>query len=261
MAGILGCCALNICECAACMACNCLCGIVKASLAQAARFGHLLVIITTFTLAIILGQSFGDDINGYYYYTEIDLTSGCESDAHDVCIYRQLIYRASFSLVIVFSLLAVFTACSDNANKSFWVLKFGAAIGGFIGFWWGSNDFFSGYAEFARVVSFIWLLMQGLLFLDMNHDIHDLLTENDDKQPLYLGMSIAAIVLVIVGFVFLFMDYTGCDLGMFFTILTLILGVITTIVSLSDRLAGKGLLTPCLMFAYAVFVCWYVAIF
>ena len=64
----------------------------------------------------------------------------------------------------------------------------------------------------------------------------------------YLFMSLAGLTAAIVGLVFLFRDYAGCGLGLFFIIFTLICGVITTIISLLN-VVNKGLLTPCIMFA------------
>lgn len=263
MGAFFSCIALNLCECAACMACSCCSSIINATLSQAARFGHLLILLTTFTLAIILGQSYPQDINGYNYYTQINLTGSCNLDYLDNCIYQQLVYRASFACFMLFIFLMLVSAVSDYVNRSLWILKFGVAIGAFIGFWWQDNSFFNGYAEFARVISFIWLIIQGLLLLDFCHDAHDLLmnniasTDGEDRSPyaLYIILSIIGLFLAILGLVYLFMDYVGCDLGMFFTVLTLIMGIITTGVSLTEAVS-KGLLTPCLMFAYSVFLCW-----
>jgi len=261
MGGFMSCIALNLCECAACMACSCCTSLINATLAQAARFGHLLVLLATFTIAIILGQSYPNDINGYNYYTKIDLTGDCDGNYLENCIYSQLIYRASFACFMLFIFLMLVTAVSEYVNRSLWVLKFGVAIGAFISFWWVDNSFFSGYAEFARVMSFFWLLIQGLLLIDFCHDAHDLLMnqKSDDDQPpyaVYIGSSIAGLSLAILGLVYLFMDYSGCGLGLFFTILTLVFGIATIAASLTEAV-GKGLLTPCLMFAYSVFMCWY----
>ena len=217
-----------------------------------------MVLISVFVLAIILGQSYPNDINGYNSYTKVSLTDGCNADYLDACIYRQLIYRASLSSVMVFGVLALFTFCFDYLNRSFWVLKFGAIISIFIGFWWSANSNFSSWANVARVLSFFWLLVQGLLFLDFSHDLHDIIMSEEDNrltQIFYLILSAGGFVTAIVGLVFLFLNYTGCALGMFFTVLTLIMGVLTTILSLLD-VVGKGILTPSLMFGYSVFLCW-----
>ena len=41
-----------------------------------------------------------------------------------------------------------------------------------VSFLWMPNALFEIWAEIARVVSFLWLVVQGLLFLDIAHDIH-----------------------------------------------------------------------------------------
>lgn len=245
------------------MGLSCFSGIFNASLSRATRFGHLAIVVTVFVIAIILGQSYPEEINGYNYYTKVDLMSNCDAEHTDSCIYRQLIYRAGFSLFIMFSFLALTSGFSDYVNKSFWIIKFGFGIGFFIGMWWVDNHIFSGWAEFARIVSFFWLLIQGLLLLDFSHDLHDILMvspaegEEESSVPyiMYMSFSAAGFGAAVVGLVFLFKDYAGCDLGMFFIVLTLSMGVLTTALSLLDTV-GKGLLTPCLMFAYSVFICW-----
>uniref|UniRef100_A0A7S0SSW0 Serine incorporator n=1 Tax=Chromulina nebulosa TaxID=96789 RepID=A0A7S0SSW0_9STRA len=267
MGSFVSCIAINLCECAACTACSCFSSLLNWSMSQATRFSHLLIILITFTIAIVLGQSFPNDINGYNEYTSINLTNNCIDSYENECIYRQLIYRASFSLVVLFIILSITSYYSDSINKGFWVLKLGLTVSLFIGFWWAENAFFSGWAEAARIISFFWLLGQSLLLLDFAHDIHDvmLLTaleeekEGNDTRHIYgtyLLMSIGSLTCAGVGLAYLFIDYTGCRLGMFFTVLTLLIGVITTIVSLLN-VVNKGLLTPCIMFGYSVFLCWY----
>lgn len=265
-AAIFSCCAMNIFECAACAACSCFTALLNWTMSQAARFSHILIILLTFTFAIIIGTSYPDQINGYNYYTEIDLTSNCDTNYINSCIYRQLIYRASFSLVVLFSIMVV-ASSSNNINKGYWIIKFGMAFGLFIAFWWGGNTFFTGWAEIARVLSFFWLLIQALLLFDFAHDIHEVLLQiaedeakagNDARGMylIYLSTAIGSLVSVGVGLAYLFKSYAGCSLGMFFILLTLIIGVITTILSMLESI-NRGLLTPCIMFAYSVFLCWY----
>ena len=166
-------------------------------------------------------------------------------------------------MFLLFTALALLSSFSDYVNRSFWIIKFGFAIGLFIALWWSDNDMYTGWAEFARFVSFFWLLVQGLLLLDFSHDLHDILMPTaevgaeESKMPyiIYIGASVSALGLAVLGLVYLFKDYSGCGLGMFFIVLTLVMGVITTFVSLLDSV-NRGLLTPCLMFAYSVFMCW-----
>lgn len=263
----MSCLAINVAECAACAACSCFSSALNWSMSQAARFSHFLIIIIVFVLAKVLGDSYPNTINGYNDYSEIDLTSNCNSTYQDNCIYDQLIYRASAALTILFCLLAVGSSFSDSINKGFWVLKLGIAVCLFVSFWWADNGFFNGWAQTSRFISFFWLLVQGLLFLDFSHDLHEILMANADEAEkkgsdsrwvyvTYLLLSLGSFAAAIVGLVFLFKDYTGCSLGMFFTILTLIVGVLTTIISLLNSV-NRGLLTPSVMFAYSVFLCWY----
>lgn len=173
MASCLTCAALECCQCASCMACSCFSSALGATMSQAARFGHLLVVVVTFTFAVILGIYYPEKIYDYSsQYSEIEISDGCNPAYLDDCVYRQLIYRASFALALTFAALAVISYFSEYANKSFWAMKFAVPMTVFIGFWWGSNHAFSGWAELVRVLSFFWLLVQGFLLFDFAHDTH-----------------------------------------------------------------------------------------
>lgn len=160
------------------------------------------------------------------------------------------------------------TSCNEYANRSFWVIKFAFAFLVFFGFWWGENDFFSGWAQFARFFSFGWLLVQALLLLDFAYDCHDVIIYRADEAAkenettakgwkiFYLVLCLGCLVAALVGLIYLFRDYSDCSLGAFFSSVTIIFGVLTTIVSCLD-IVNKGFLTPCIMFAYSVFMCWY----
>ncbi len=126
----MSCLALNLCECAGCMACSCLMSIFSASLAQASRFGHFLIVAVTFALAIGLGRSRPDQIDGYSAaYLKTNLGAHCDDDYLNECVYRQLIYRASFSLFLLYFILAPLSYFSEYVNKSLWIIKFAVAIG------------------------------------------------------------------------------------------------------------------------------------
>ncbi len=84
-------------------------------------------------------------------------------------------------------------------------------------------------------------------------------SESGDARPYYVGyifLCICALTAVGAGLAYLFLDYSGCDTGMAFTVVTLLMGILTTVVS-TLNIVNKGLLTPCIMFAYSVFICWY----
>lgn len=261
--------ALNAFECAACAGLSCLASLLNYTLSQASRAGHLLIIFVTFMAAIVISKSYENNLDLYFNHAGIDLTSGCGGTIRD-CVFRQLIYRASFSLVLLFSLLAVTSYFFEFPNKGMWILKFTAALGSFVLFWWVDNSVFTVWSDAARVLSFFWLLAQGLLFLDFSHESHDILMAiaDDDMRErgtarevyaFYILLSAGFLTCSGVGLAYLFKDHSGCPEGLAFTIVTLLMGVILTLTSLLATV-NKGLLTPCLMFAYSTFFCWYAMI-
>ena len=62
-------------------------------------------------------------------------------------------------------------------------------VGLFIAFWYGSNGFFSGFAEFCRYVSFAWLLIQALLILDIGFDLHDIILPMPNTEDWASGIA------------------------------------------------------------------------
>lgn len=232
-------------------------------MAQVTRLAHLFLLVSLFAFAIFLGQSHPNDLNEYNQFSGLNLDDECNDSYTSDCIYRQLIYRASFVLFILFFILAIGNIFSEQANRSFWMLKFAFAFCVFFGVWWGDNSFFAGWSHFARVFSFFWLLVQGLLLLDFAYDLHDLLMFKDSESEgsnvwkiLYLVLSAGFLACAFTGIVYLYADYSGCALGGFFTSVCLIFGVCTTLISMLNQV-NKGLLTPCVMFAYSSFLAWY----
>jgi hypothetical protein len=102
---------------AACGMCSCC---IEFTLSQASRFGHALIVFLLFVLAAILGTQAPDYFADNSQYSQIHMISGCAEDWQDSCVYRQLMYRASFSLFIVFGVIGAFAYCSDLANRGFW---------------------------------------------------------------------------------------------------------------------------------------------
>ena len=102
MGALISCVALNLCECAFCMACGCCTGIFNATLSQMARFGHLVVYILIFVLSIVMGRHFQQNIvaeSSYTYYVVdvsdslniASLYDGCNKDYYEECVFRQLV--------------------------------------------------------------------------------------------------------------------------------------------------------------------------
>jgi hypothetical protein len=265
------CCSLNALECLEYLTCFQFIGTAAMhwTAAQAARFTHVLIILSVYLFAIILGFAYPSYFDGGDSSSSmIDLSSGCEDDYLDTCIYRQLIYRASFALVIISTILAVVVPWSSFIHGSLWMIKIVLSFGLFIAFWFVENTFFSLYAQFARHVAIFWLVIQALLLADLVYDAHEHLMDTASNQEreegktaydiytIYIILCLVGFLASIFGIVYLYKDYSACYLGLVFTSVTLVLGVITTLISLWYPV-NRGALTPCIMFAYCVFKCWY----
>lgn len=241
--------------------------LVSSALSHAARLGHLLIGVATFSVAMFIGSNYANQIkriNDYSSLTNVrvNLTSDCDADYVDNCIYQQLIYRASLSLVLLYGTLAVVTRYVEYVDRNLWLLKLVVSMGLFVSFCLLDNAWFTVWAETSRIASIAWLLVQGLLFLDFGHDVHDMLTSGDEDMSItskvaYLVTSAGALALNIVGLIYLIHHYTNnCELNMGFVVVTLCFGLMTTVLSLMECV-GRGALTPLLMTSYALFMCWY----
>jgi len=270
MGAVVSCIGMYLCECACCFAFSCCQGLIDATFAVFVRLGHLLVMVFTFILAIVLGNYYHSrSLDRFRAVADFKLGQTCNDSDSELCITRQLIYRASLSLFILYATLGIFSTCFKYFDNGLWMLKFMLAFGMLIGFCWVEDSVFTGFSELSRVVGMLWLLAQSILLLDLAHDVHDVIIDKADKANndntiinsrfwyiSYLIVCISCLCAVVTGLVYLFSYYVGCHLGMFFVILTLIFGVITTILSLLESV-NKGLLTPTVMFAYSTFTCWY----
>ena len=227
---------------------------------------HFLIIVVTFSLAVVLGQ-YSTELVEYQEISKIKIALDCDEAHLSVCVHRQLLYRASLSLFLLFVVLCALSYFSSWVDRSFWPLKFAAAIGMFVAFLWVDNATFATWAACSQILSFFWLLAQGLLVLELGYLIHDVIMQaaaNEESRGdsrkylvLYLLCSCALLSAVVVGLTYLFSaPYSGCELGRFLSITTLVAGILTTLVSLL-QVVNKGLLTPSFMFAYSVLLCWY----
>ena len=132
---------------------------------KATRVGHLLIVLVTFIFAIILGVHFPNEIRHYQDQHGLNPVQDCRwLDDCRYDTYLQLIYRASFGLSICFTLLAITTYFFEVVDKSMWLMKFGMAIGSFIGCCYFTNDIALTWAEVARYISLLWLIVQGLIY-------------------------------------------------------------------------------------------------
>jgi len=189
----------------------------------------------------------------------------------DVCGGVYVVYRFSFALAAFFALMTLLTACKSRfatqAHRSFWIGKVALLLVLFFSSLAISNDFFVGYRETARYLSFAFLLIQIVLIIDWAYTLNEKMLELDEKSDsegvcgwrlaivgvsavLYIG-SIAAWVMM-----YIYFGKDGCPAQQTVISITLILCVTLTGISFSKIAPHGTLLTSSAVTCYASFLCY-----
>lgn len=217
--------------------------------------------------ASVVGQRDDFHEDWFNYKSSINLTQHCSSDYISACVYRQLIYRASFSLVVFYMSMAVLSVISDYVHRSFWLLKIFVSFGVFYGSLHGSNAMFAGWAQACRVMSACWLVVQGFIALDFFFEAQEQWLTNPDEAErrgygdnsmyrLYIGGSALGMLCTLFGLVSLYMLYSSCIAGLMFVVITVVFTCMVLYLSLTNS-PDRGLLTPSFLLSYTVYMCWY----
>jgi len=189
----------------------------------------------------------------------------------DVCGGVFSVYRFSFALAVFFGLMMLLTAFksrfASKAHRGFWIGKVALLLALLVCTLFISNDFFVGYREITRYLSFGFLLLQIVLIIDFAYTWNEKWIEYDEASDnegicgwklaivlcsvfLYIG-SVVAWVLMYVYF-----GKSECPGQQTVISFTLILCVTLTGISCS-RVAPHGtLLTSAAVTCYATYLCY-----
>ena len=191
------------------------------------------------------------------------------------CISNYTVYRLSFALAMFFLAICVGSICSTMVHRGLWVIKIIAYLVLVTATFFIPNDFFYGYEWVARVLSAFFLVLQIVILIDFCYDLSEFIMDKaeedngvarDDPKAccncgptgwkvVFLVLSGLCLVTAIVGVVLLFVHFGQCGHNIAFIVITIVLGVATTILSLLNQVNG-GLLTPSAVFAYSTYMCY-----
>lgn len=92
----------------------------------------------------------------------------CPTGYEASCRSNQAVLRFSMALVVVFSLDLVLTVIDPHYFDSWWIVKFFIFVGLSVGFYYADARVFdhNGYAWFARIGGFFFIMMQQVILLD-----------------------------------------------------------------------------------------------
>jgi hypothetical protein len=227
---------------------------------------YMLLMLVSAVLALLM-RFYGDDMVADFYVFK----AGCTTDR---CFGIQAVYRWSFALASFFLSMALITVVWARGHMGAWLLKlilFGALV---TASFFVPNTFFDGYADFARVGSVIFMVMQLVLLVDFAYWLHEWLLQSMDKREsdieargytpgacsnpwklVYLALATVLLVTNITAAAVLYHFYGDCSINQFFISFALVIGICITVLSLFNAI-GKGLIPPMVVWGYCTFLSW-----
>lgn len=220
-------------------------------------------------VASILGQRYAPEtINTPTPYSATNLSKeqwiiDCPAGYEDVCIGNGAVYRFSFALVIVFFIQLIGTTIWTKFFDNLWWLKCLVFACVSIGFFYANGNAFdaNGYAWFARIAAFFYLIIQQVILLDFAFTWNDNLVtkaEEHGGNKWFIIIVVVSVLLFATSYAamgIMFWKFMGCGSNLVILSLTVVFPTIATLIQLfvSDN---ASLLTSSVMTAYATYVCY-----
>lgn len=245
-------CLVNLCTC--CATCGTCCAKICPSGKTRSRLPYLFIIFLGTIVALVMrywGQPIVD-----LQVTKVEL---CE---YSKCVGYGAVYRISFVMCILFLMiyLALWFKNSLGTHTSLWGVKILYIVVMLIlSFVFIPNDLFDVYANIARFVSAVFLLLQIIILIDFAYSWHESWIPEEEKpdQRDYRIPYIIACLLMWGASITLFvfsLDWfragsSTCARNTFFIAFTLAFTVSFTLLSITN-FVNKGLLTPSVVSLY-----------
>jgi hypothetical protein len=176
------------------------------------------------------------------------------------------VFRMSFILVLfhmlVFLICLMRNQIAAVFHDGWWMFKFITVLASSIASFYISNDFFEGYAQFVRVTSVFFLIYQGICMLSLSYVINNAMVEYwSDSHGSFAGVMMIIITLIIyvidlIVLVFQFIWFSGCALNIIILCLTIIFGIIFTVLVVLKTRDDSSILTNAFVMSYALFLSW-----
>lgn len=157
------------------MCCNCCCKGLEACGVPAKNYPKAAYVVTDFVMMLVAMfimyafRPLAED-HDWIYCNE-------SSGGGDKCFGTSSILRASFVLfcyhILILLLLIPRGNCASMVHDGFFTVKLTLIFIFYIASFWISNDFFSGWANFCRVGSILYLLVQSYFLLNFAYIWND----------------------------------------------------------------------------------------
>lgn len=192
--------------------------------------------------------------------------SDCPAGYEASCRTNQAVLRFSMALVVVFGLDLILTIIDPHYFDSWWVVKYFIFIGLCVGFYYADASVFdhNGYAWFARIGGFLFIMMQQVILLDFamtwgekwesySAEERGFSDQLDRWRIAILGTGLGLLIVSIVCVGLMFHYFTGCVSNDVINSLCLLSIVLSTAYQLSIKTTAS-ILTSGVMSAYFTYV-------
>jgi hypothetical protein len=191
-----------------------------------------------------------------------DYTSNCPEGFDESCAKNGAVMRYSFALSIMFALQLLGTAVYTPYYDALWIVKYIVYAGVVIGFFFTEAKVFdtNGYAWFARLCGFLFVIFQQVILLDFAFTWNEKWVKNDEDNENpgicgRLGLLIVSVLIFAVSYTgigIMFWQFGGpqCSENNAILSLTIILTFIATFFQLTVN-DSYSLLTSAFMTGYA----------
>eukprot|EP00824_Muranothrix_gubernata_P012967 TRINITY_DN27232_c0_g1_i1.p1 TRINITY_DN27232_c0_g1~~TRINITY_DN27232_c0_g1_i1.p1 ORF type:complete len:412 (+),score=89.71 TRINITY_DN27232_c0_g1_i1:100-1335(+) len=197
-----------------------------------------------------------------------------DEEEENTCLGRTAVYKVCFCLFIFFCVLLVAQLpqmCSESGrwaggmviHSGLWWLKVLVLIGFIVAMLWVPNQMFVNFAQFMRVASLLFILVQALVLIECAYKWNDLWVERGEEKKLWsIGVLVCGFLFIagsIVMIVFCYIWYTresGCHLNKFLISSVLVLIILFSIAGITPLTDQGGILPSGVVAVYSVYFLW-----
>ena len=194
-------------------------------------------------------------------------TAGCKAGFNDSCKSSGAVLRFSMALSIIFVVLLIGTSFVTKFYDYLWFMKFFFFFGFMVLFSFLNAEIFdlNGYAWYARVAAFFYLIFQQIILIDLAYTWNEKWVKLSDEDAEHGYGCIWLFLLILVSFTLIvgscavvgvmFWQFGRCSDSLVILILTIILCAVATFLQIFVSEDGS-VLTSSIIIAYATYICY-----
>jgi hypothetical protein len=185
------------------------------------------------------------------------------------CSGNNGVYRAAGSALVFYLLAGIASYCKPSANREAWPAKIALFLFLVVGTIFIPNDplFSPVFLNIFRVGAIFFMIFNQLIIIDMAFNVNESWVAKSDKAELdegegagrkWLFALLASCAILVLGSLvaigLMYYYFTGCPTNNAFITITLIAGIVLTIIQLTGEEAS--LFTSSCIFAYSTYLCY-----